>query len=118
MIITRNLSKQGAIVIEGRHRIPELAQITLDKWALKRVQDLRIVTKAHKYTFPFHDRYHQKRAYRKVFEIIKKQLERQIPYIASAVVEFMDLGSTVSEIITFRIGPYPTVASAENVTRY
>lgn len=118
MIVTRNLSKQGAIVIEGRHRIPELAQITLDKWALKRVQDLKIVTKAHKYTFPFHNKYHQKRAYRKVFEIIKKQLERQVPYLTTAIVEFMDLGNTVSEVITFKVGPYTTADQAAALLRY
>jgi hypothetical protein len=118
MIITRNLSKQGAIVIEGRHRIPELAKITLDRWALKRVHDLKIVTKAHKYTFPFHDRYHQKRAYRKVFEIVKKQLERQIPYISTAIVEFLDIGNTVSETITLRIGPYADLPQAMPISRY
>jgi hypothetical protein len=118
MIITRKLSRQGAIVLEGRHRIPQLAQATLDKWALKRIHDLKIVTKAHKYTFPFYDRYQQKRAFRKVFDILKKQLERQIPYITDVHTPFMDIGGTVSETIIFRVGPFRAATEINSLQKY
>jgi hypothetical protein len=118
MIVTHKLSKQGAIVTEGRHRIPQFAKVTLDNWALQRVRDLKLVTKAHKYTFPFHDRYHHKRAYRKVFEVFKKQFDRQIPYAVNCIVPFMDIGSATSENIIFRIGPYDSDAAAKSILKY
>lgn len=117
---TVNITPSGAIIENAKHRIPELAKASLDKYSNSRVKELKLVTKAFKTKFPFYHPQQQKRSYNKIFEIIRKALERNIPYVADTTIPFMEIPITSNGggTINMRIGPFTTVDDAKVEIRY
>jgi hypothetical protein len=72
-LYTVPITRSGAAILKANHEIPQLARIALDKYANTRVKELKLVTKAFRYTFPFYDGQNRKRAFNKVFSITEKK---------------------------------------------
>lgn len=102
---TVNITVPGAIIESARTRIPELAKVTLDKFANNKFKEMKLVTKAFRYQFPFYDSLHRKRAFAKFFVILEKALEQNIPYIKTAKVDFLTVERESTDNIIIRIGP-------------
>lgn len=103
---TVNITVAGAVLADSRHKIPQLAQMTLDKFAGNRFKELKYVTKGFKYSFPFYEKLHRKRAFTKVFIVLEKALKRYIPYIETAKVKYIDIPRESADQINIRLGPY------------
>jgi hypothetical protein len=115
------ISYDGAILLKAKTEVPNLAKIALDKFANNKVKELKLVTKAFRYTFPFYDPINNKKAFNKVFNIIDKTLQRKIPYLSMAKVKFIDILNPSSNTIIVRIGPFDadtTVKKREALERY
>lgn len=117
---TVNITPAGAMIDQARYKIPELARVTLDKYSNKKLKDLKFVTKAFKYTFPFYNSAHQRKAFSKLIEILEKIINIRIPYLEKSKVPFVEcstFGAGLSRL-WIRIGPYATAAQAESIMRY
>jgi hypothetical protein len=115
---TLKITRAGAIIEDARFTIPEQAKTSLDRYANERLKDLKLVTRAFKFTFPFYQQSHQKRSFRKLFDLLSKTIERVIPYTATAKIPYINTGLPSSDSIFIRLGPYDTVQSGASIVRY
>jgi hypothetical protein len=117
---TVNITPAGAMIDQARHSIPDYARVTLDRYANNRVKELKLVTKAFKYSFPFYGQIHTNRSFGKLFEIIQKVIKARIPYVESAKVPFMELTTRSHGIYSFKlyVGPYRDRTEARPIIRY
>jgi hypothetical protein len=100
-----NITPIGSRIVDSRTSIPELAKVSLDRYSNNRLKQLKLVTKAFKYNFPFYDGYSHKKAFVKFFSILKSHIERAIPYLEEAKVVFLDF---YNDTIFIRLGPRDT----------
>ena len=107
------ITPAGAIISDAQNRIPELARVSLDRFTNNKFKELNLVTKAFKYRFPFYDKYQQKRAFNKFFDLIGKALVRNIPYLAEAKVPFVQIPLLSQDGVVIKIGPYPRQSDAD-----
>jgi hypothetical protein len=105
------ITQAGAMILDSKYRIPELAKASLDKFANTRFKDLKYVTRAFKYQFPFYESLQKKRSFNKIFQILDKTLSRLVPYVDNAKVKFLSTERDSSEYIYIRIGPMSNHAS-------
>jgi hypothetical protein len=96
------VSPIGARLIDSRTTIPELARVSLDRYSNNRFKQLKLVTKAFKYNFPFYEGIFQRKAFQKIFGIIESFLLRMIPYLGHSKVKFIDY---IADVLTLRVGP-------------
>jgi hypothetical protein len=99
------MTYDAALIKQAYANIPNEAKVSLDKYAIGRVKELGLGTKSFKYTFPFYEVTANSRAFNKVFSLMKAQLVKNIPYIASARATFVDTGRPSESRINVRIGP-------------
>lgn len=102
---TINITQAGAMIQDSKYRIPEMAKAALDNFANNRFKELKYVTKAFKYQFPFYESIQKKRSFNKIFQILDKNLVRMIPYIETSKVKFLSTERDSSENIYVRLGP-------------
>lgn len=103
------ITQAGAMILDSKFRIPEMAKASLDKFANNRFIELKYVTRAFKYQFPFYETLQKKRSYNKIFQILDKNLSRLIPYVDTAKVKFLSTERDSSEIIYVRLGPIANI---------
>lgn len=95
----------GALIQDSRYRIPEIAKASLDKFANNRFKELKFVTKAFKYQFPFYESVQKKRSFNKIFQILNQVLEKRVPYLETAKVKFLSIDRDSSDSVWVRLGP-------------
>jgi hypothetical protein len=115
---TVNITVAGALIQSAKHRIPELARATLDRFANTRFKDLKLVTKAFRYQFPFYESTHRRRAFTKFFSVLEKTLLRTLPYLNTSKVKFINIEKESAESIYIRLGPMDSERDKAVLSRY
>lgn len=105
------ITQAGAMILDSKYRIPEMAKASLDKFANNRFKELKYVTKAFKYQFPFYESMQKKRSFNKIFQVMDNALERMIPYLSTAKVKFLSTDRDSSDSVWVRLGPITATAA-------
>lgn len=99
------ITPTGVKFSDAQTSLPQLAKVSLDTYANSRLKELGLTTKAMKYNFPFYETSYNKAAFHKLGDIIIKYILKQIPYLKTIPVPFMDAGTTNSNLFVIRTSP-------------